>query len=197
MYDDPEAYFMDKKRVVTELYKKHAISQLKKEFRQISVMVINKIFNANNGLFVPCVRALKKYSGAKRKTRRPDHECPMPSEIDINFLKELQYSRKEAEVKNYIKSLQEDRDKKIEEAKNANSLMECTCCYNDECLMEDMLPCTGGHMFCKECVQRASEVSRTSIDGTEFSATRNEKMIFFFAVFLTSSLVDIRLFCEI
>ena len=65
-------------------------------------MVINKIFNAHNGLFVPCVRALKKYSGTKRKTRRPDHECPMPAEIDINFLKELQYSRKEDEVKNFI-----------------------------------------------------------------------------------------------
>ena len=87
MYEDPEAYFMDEKRPVSELYKKHSLNQLKKEFRQISVMIINKIFNAHNGLFVPCVRALKKYSGAKRKTKRPDHECPMPSEIDLNFLK--------------------------------------------------------------------------------------------------------------
>ncbi len=37
--------------------------------------------------------------------------------------------------------------------------MECTCCYNDECLDEDMLPCRGGHLFCRECVQRASEVA--------------------------------------
>ena len=63
MYEDPEAYFMDKTRKASELYKKHALAQLKKEFRQISVNVINKVFNSNNGLFVPCVRVLKKYSG--------------------------------------------------------------------------------------------------------------------------------------
>jgi hypothetical protein len=89
MYNDPEAYFSDKTRQVSELYKKHSLNQLKKEFRHVSVNVINKIFNQNSGLFVPCVRALKKYSGVKRKTRRPDHECPMPPEIDINFLKVL------------------------------------------------------------------------------------------------------------
>lgn len=87
MYDDPESYFSEKKRQVSELYKKHSLNQLKKEFRHISVMVINKTFTANNGLFVPCLRDLKKYKGTTRKTRRPDHECPMPTEIDINFLK--------------------------------------------------------------------------------------------------------------
>ena len=30
MYDDPEAYFMDKTRKVSELYKKHSMNQLKK-----------------------------------------------------------------------------------------------------------------------------------------------------------------------
>ena len=27
------------------------------------------------------------YHGPKRKTKRQDHEAPMPTEIDINFLK--------------------------------------------------------------------------------------------------------------
>ena len=159
MYDDPEAYFMDEKRPVSELYKKHSLNQLKKEFRQISVMVINKIFNTHNGLFVPCVRALKKYSGTKRKTRRPDHECPMPTEIDLNFLKEWQYSRKEEDVKKFINDQKEEHEKLVAEAKEAGNLMECVCCFNDECLVEDMLPCGGGHLFCKDCVQRASEVN--------------------------------------
>ena len=159
MYEDPEAYFMDEKRPVSELYKKHSLNQLKKEFRQISVMVINKIFNQNNGLFVPCVRALKKYSGTKRKTRRPDHECPMPTEIDLNFLKEWQYSRKEEDVKKFIDDQKEEHEKLVAEAKEAGNLMECVCCFNDECLVEDMLPCGGGHLFCKDCVQRASEVN--------------------------------------
>ena len=98
-------------------------------------------------------------SGAKRKTKRPDHECPMPQEIDINFLKELQYSRKEDEVKQYIQDKDNEYRLKVEAAKENGTLLECTCCYSDECLEEDMLPCDGGHLFCRECVQRASEVA--------------------------------------
>ena len=63
MYEDPEAFFMDMTRKVSDLYKKHSLAHLKKEFRQISVNHINKVFSSNNGLFVPCVRALKKCSG--------------------------------------------------------------------------------------------------------------------------------------
>jgi hypothetical protein len=37
--------------------------------------------------------------------------------------------------------------------------MECVCCYNEECLEEDMLACSRGHLYCKKCVQRASEVA--------------------------------------
>merc|ERR1719433_2349323 len=135
------------------------MNQLKKEFRQISVAVINKVFTSNNGLFVPCVRALKKHTGGKRKTRRPDHECPMPTEIDINFLKELQYSRKEEEMKEFLNEKNSDMARKIEEARERGTLVECVCCYSDECLVEDMLPCESGHLFCKDCVQRASEVA--------------------------------------
>ena len=83
----------------------------------------------------------------------------MPQEIDINFLKELQYSRKEDEVKQYIQQKESEYRRKIENAKESGTLVECTCCYSDECLEEDMLPCDGGHLFCRECVQRASEVA--------------------------------------
>ena len=89
MYSDPEEYFGDKTRKVSELYKKHAVCQLKKEFRNLSAMAINKIFCACNYLYYPSFKALQKQksSSARRKTKRPDHECAPPQEIDINFLK--------------------------------------------------------------------------------------------------------------
>ena len=58
----------------------------------------------------------------------------MPQEIDINFLKELQYSRKEDEVKQYIQQKESEYRRKIENAKESGTLVECTCCYSDECL---------------------------------------------------------------
>ena len=84
---DPEAYFSDLMRKVNELYKKHSLAQLKKEFRTTTVATIDKIFRKNNGLYVPSFRALKQHQAPKRKTRRPDHECGHPKEICLNFLK--------------------------------------------------------------------------------------------------------------
>jgi hypothetical protein len=34
---------------VSELYKRHALGQLKKEFRHTAVITINKVFNENSG----------------------------------------------------------------------------------------------------------------------------------------------------
>lgn len=87
MYDDPEAYFSDPKRKVSELYKKHSLGQLKKDFRHVGVASINVVFDKYQGLYLLCVRALQKYNGTKRKTRRPDHECGIPQQICFNFLK--------------------------------------------------------------------------------------------------------------
>ena len=64
------------------------------------------------------------------------------------------------EIKEFIKNKEEVHEKKVAAAKESGSLTECLCCYNDECLLEDMLACAGGHLFCKECIQRASEVCR-------------------------------------
>ena len=59
----------------------------------------------------------------------------------------------------HIEDQKEIKRKIVEEARKNNMLQECGCCYNDECLLDDMLPCREGHHFCIECVQRASEVS--------------------------------------
>ena len=156
---DPEAYFSDLTRTVDELYKKHCLAQLKKEFRTTTVATIDKLFRKNSGLYVPSFRALKQHQAPKRKTRRPDHECGHPKEICLNFLKELQYSKIDQEVIKHIENEKDLKRKIVEEARKNNQLQECGCCYNDECLLEDMLPCREGHNFCIECVQRGSEVA--------------------------------------
>ncbi len=56
------------------------------------------------------------------------------------FFQELQYARKEAEVRKYLDELESDRQKKLEFARENKTLRECDCCSNEECLDEDMLP---------------------------------------------------------
>ena len=86
---DPEAYFSDLTRTVDELYKKHCLAQLKKEFRTTTVATIDKVIKKHNSLYVPSYRALVQHQALKdkRKTKRPDHECGHPKEISLNFLK--------------------------------------------------------------------------------------------------------------
>ena len=52
----------------------------------------------------------------------------------------------------------ENRAIKLQEAKSQGLLQECSCCYDDEVLIEDMLSCPKGHLFCKSCVRRSTEV---------------------------------------
>jgi len=63
------------------------------------------------------------------------------------------------EMRSFVKDLEEQRQKTIKWAREVGILMECKCCYADDCLEEEMLPCQGGHFFCKECIQRGSKVA--------------------------------------
>ena len=62
-------------------------------------------------------------------------------------------------MKKFHEDQEKQREAKIEEARKLGQLQECPCCYSDDCLEEDMLPCKNGHSYCSSCVQRASEVA--------------------------------------
>ena len=87
-YDgNPEAYFSDLDRTVDDLYRRHSMAQLKKDYRLITVPALEKVFRTNKGLYLPCFRQLQALNGPKRKSKRPDSECAQPKEICFNFLK--------------------------------------------------------------------------------------------------------------
>ncbi len=57
----------------------------------------------------------------------------------------------------FLAHLQRQKDEKaarLQAARDAGELQECTCCYDDEVLFEDMSTCPEGHLFCNECVRR-------------------------------------------
>ena len=78
--DDPEGFFMDQTREVTERYKQDSLTHLKRQFRYLTADIITKVWVGNNGLFLLSVRDLRRVKGKneKRKTRRGDDECPLP-----------------------------------------------------------------------------------------------------------------------
>lgn len=48
----------------------------------------------------------------------------------------------------YFRNKETERKIKLEVARARKELFECNCCYDDECLFEDMRACTDGHLFC-------------------------------------------------
>ena len=161
IFPDPEDYFSKLDRKSSDLYKKLSLAHLKREFRYISSGAITQVCKEKKYLYYPAFKLLKSISNIdhRRKTRRPDAEVPLPPEADINFLKELQFCRIEKQIQKHKEDLANERQARVEAARVADELEECACCYSDDVLPDEMVPCSNGHKFCVSCVQRASEVA--------------------------------------
>ena len=161
--NDPEGYFNDPNRnVEVQPYKQHALMGLKDEFRYHSVSEIEKSFRRAKSFFTPAFKhlnSLMKNGKQTRKTRRTDQEIKYPTEPCIQFLKEKKFCELEDLIVAEKQRRSAEREAKIEAARLLGSLQECQCCYNADCLLEDMIKCKGGHMYCKECVSRGASVA--------------------------------------
>ena len=156
---DPAGYFSNPDRnPESDLYKQHAIEGLKSEFRYHSINEIEKTFRKSKFLYMPAYKTLSAGKNT-RKTKRPDQEVKFPSEHSIEFLKEKKFIELEEEIKKEKDKRANERQIKIEEAKRLGLLQECLCCYSDDCLPEDMISCKGGHVYCRDCIARGTDVA--------------------------------------
>lgn len=57
--DDPETYFMDTTRVVTELYRYHALAQLQNDFRKINQNLLTEQLQLHNNHYLPTFRNIQ------------------------------------------------------------------------------------------------------------------------------------------
>ena len=94
----------------------------------------------------------------KRRCKRSDFEIRYPSEPCIEFLKEKKFIELEKDIANEKKQLAVKKKEQMEAARLAGGLQDCLWCY-DDCLEEDMIPCQGGHLYCRECISRGAAVS--------------------------------------
>jgi len=157
MWDDPHAYFGDTKTAVSDLYKKHAVFQLRKMFPSIHGVLIEKALEESNHHFIPTLKKVQKLptkKGKKKQTPIPKR----PSEMDFTFLKEYIYSKLESKIRQYQAWIEAKHNKAVEVARKTGSLFECQCCFDGDCLLTEVAMCEEGHMFCKECIRRGAGV---------------------------------------
>ncbi|OWF42616.1 E3 ubiquitin-protein ligase [Mizuhopecten yessoensis] len=163
-FPDPELFFCDKNKAMSNNYKKHVTVQLQNDFRKLSEEYLQQIMEASNYCLTLCKRVVLTnisdlgdfMSELFVPTQRP--LLPLPEEPEELFFNEMLYLRNEREIKNHLQQQRTLKEMRREEARANGELLPCECCFDDECLFEDMTSCQDGHLFCKECVRRSSEV---------------------------------------
>ena len=160
-FDDPISHYMDLLRKVSEKYKEEAIYYLKKHFPAVHHSTMKKIMDENHTLLYPCLKALEsKVKDIKgKKGKSPNRRSlKKPSFKDLDFLKEYIFIKLESKIQ-YIKdSKAKKKAAAIDEARKVGGLFECQVCFDDECLVAEVVFCDNGHMVCPACVRRGAEV---------------------------------------
>ena len=126
--------------------------------RYHSVTEIEKVFRKSKFFYMPAYKQLDRGKNT-RKTKRPDLEIKFPSEPCIEFLKEKKFIELEEQIKAEKERRAAAREAEIEAAKLLGQLQECLCCYSADCLLEDMIPCKAGHLYCRDCIKRGTSVA--------------------------------------
>uniref|UniRef100_T1J958 RING-type domain-containing protein n=1 Tax=Strigamia maritima TaxID=126957 RepID=T1J958_STRMM len=171
MFPDPENYFKNTDRVITPSYKMHVQSYVENQFRFAYKVDLTAVMEKHKFHLTPILKELnsqwnvsagdeplaKKRKEAVKKKKKMTILKPMPTIMDELFYKEKFFLEMEDKIKKYKKDKEVDRRKKIEMAKEKGELLTCDCCFEDELLIEDMLHCSDGHLFCKMCIRRQAE----------------------------------------
>jgi len=157
MWEDPHAHFANIATPVSELYKKHALVQLRIKFPLVHHSLIVKALGESNHHYFPALQKIMKMSqkmGKKKQAPLPE----LPSEIDFTFLKEFVYSKLETQIRQHQATMEVQHNNAVETARQTGGLFECLCCFDGDCLLTEVAMCEKGHMFCKDCIRRGSGV---------------------------------------
>lgn len=169
-FPDPVKTFGDESTQKSALYQDHAYCALRNEFRMLKAGYLKVAFLKHNSHFYPtyqqiCTEVLtipldQRHKFMNKFMKHPrSHKVPMPPKADEYFYHEYWFVLNEQKMKDEVKQKEEEKVRRIEEAKAKGELFECGCCYDDECLFEDLSSCPEGHLFCKTCVIRSTEAA--------------------------------------
>ncbi|XP_070182008.1 E3 ubiquitin-protein ligase RNF216-like isoform X2 [Littorina saxatilis] len=167
-FPDPATTFADEEKEMKESYKAHVTSQLKHDFPDFKSSYMKTVVDKHRSHLLPIVKEVEAYrheilaTGRDSKALRQEtKDAPLvyPEEPDEYFFYELWYTLNEQRVKDHFDRIAARRAARVELARGRKELYECNCCFEDECLFEEMNNCADGHLFCRQCIARSVEAA--------------------------------------
>ena len=160
LYDgNPEPHFIGPNVPKSDLYIKHSLAGLWDAFKSTKVVTINREHKRAKYSFAEAYKELERLPATRMNPRMDKDQIKYPADPCIQFVKERKFVELRSAIEAELKKRETERRQALEEARLSNSLVECGCCFNDECLGEDMVSCKAGHLYCKECIQRSTNVA--------------------------------------
>ncbi|CAF5049689.1 unnamed protein product, partial [Rotaria sp. Silwood1] len=74
------------------------------------------------------------------------------------FYDELRFAKNEVKIRRYLGKVSKEHDKRVKKAKKENETLECNICCREDLLIDDMVECTVGHIYCRHCVRTHIDV---------------------------------------
>ncbi|CAF1185379.1 unnamed protein product [Adineta ricciae] len=74
------------------------------------------------------------------------------------FYDELRFAKNEVKIRRYLGKMSKDHEKRVKKAKKGNETLECEICCREDLLIDDMVECTVGHLYCRNCVRTHVDV---------------------------------------
>ncbi|XP_005098623.1 uncharacterized protein LOC101849460 [Aplysia californica] len=167
-FPEPEKTFGDITKDLSPSYKQHADLFLKNEFRILQAGYLKSVLERHQGHVLPAYREISSALLSIPIAERKQHKrflknrrgiLSMPTIPDEYFYHEMWFIHNEQNIADHENKKVQQRQMKLEEAKAKGELYECCCCFEDECLFEDLASCADGHLFCKTCVLRSTEAA--------------------------------------
>ncbi|KAL2728343.1 E3 ubiquitin-protein ligase RNF216-like isoform X2 [Vespula maculifrons] len=180
IYPCPFTHFEDPKRQCS--FNLIAFEFLKYYYNKLKTSTILLVYGHNKHHLTLTAKELDKIK-PEMKTKRKSLYLPPK---DIPLLQEFTFIQHRSEILAYLEKLQQEETIEFQRLKKSNGLLECQCCFDDECMPSKCSSCDNGHIFCNTCIIKGAELklaeSETHIHcfvncTSEFSLSTLQKVL--------------------
>lgn len=152
IFPDPFTFFMDPERNC--IYSDDALKFLIHQFHNVHEADIKEIYANSKYQLTLTVEEIKRRFPCTHRLRK----VSLPATKDIALLQEIAFLEHKEEIQDFLTNLKEKENTLFRELKTKNRLVECQCCYDNQCIPSKCAQCEKGHLFCNACILKGTEV---------------------------------------